>query len=63
MGRLPSARESDMAVDRSSRPRVFGDTRDCWPLMTAYERFEHLVALTLSLVIAVVILIALVQLV
>jgi uncharacterized membrane protein (DUF373 family) len=41
---------------------LMGDTRRYWPLMTAYERFEHLVAFLLALVIAGLIVLALVQL-
>ncbi len=51
-----------MATDHRLSARVLGETRDRWPLMTLYERFEQVVALTLSVVIAVVIVIALVQL-
>jgi uncharacterized membrane protein (DUF373 family) len=36
--------------------------RDHWALMTLYERFEKIVAIALSLIIAILILIALVQL-
>lgn len=36
--------------------------RDRWPIMTAYERFEQIVALALSLLIAGVVVIALFQL-
>ncbi len=39
------------------------ETRRHWPLMSGYERFEHLVAFVLGLMIAVVIALALVQLV
>ncbi len=42
------SRENDMAAEGSSRARVLGGTRDRWPLMTAYERFEQIVALTLK---------------
>lgn len=51
-----------MAGDDSSLARVFGDTRERWPIMTVYERFEQIVALVLSLIIAIVIVIALFQL-
>ena len=44
------------------RPWLMHETRRYWPLMTAYERFEHIIAFVLSLVIAVVIVLALVQL-
>ena len=43
-------------------PWLMGETRRYWPLMTAYERFEHLVAFALSLIVAMVIALALVQL-
>ena len=52
-----------MENDRSSVASAFRETRDRWPLMTAYERFEQVIALALSLIIAVVIVIALIQLV
>lgn len=51
-----------MPENRSSRARVFGETRDRWSLMTAYERFEQIIALILSLILGVVIVIALFQL-
>lgn len=41
----------------------FADTRTHWPILTVYERFEQVVAIILSLIIAVVISLALVQLV
>lgn len=44
------------------RPWLMDETRRFWPLMTAYERFEHIIAFVLSLVIAVLIVLALVQL-
>jgi uncharacterized membrane protein (DUF373 family) len=43
-------------------PWLLRDTRRYWPLMSAYERFEHAVAFLLSLVIALLIVLALVQL-
>lgn len=52
-----------MEADRSWIARLFRETRDRWPLMTVYERFEQVVALALSFIIAVVIVLALVQLV
>ena len=50
-----------MNTNTDRTPRSFDETRRYWPIMTAYERFEQLVALTLSLIIAVVIVIALIQ--
>ena len=41
----------------------FAETREHWPIMSVYERFEQVVAIVLSLVIATVIALALVQLV
>ena len=52
-----------MEADRSLTARLFRETRDRWALMTAYERFEQAVALVLSFIIAVVIVLALVQIV
>ncbi|MES2482352.1 MAG: phosphate-starvation-inducible PsiE family protein [Pseudomonadota bacterium] len=49
-------------MEQQSRPRLARETRRHWPLMTAYERFEHVVVFLLSLVIALVIVLALVQL-
>ncbi|MET0218966.1 MAG: phosphate-starvation-inducible PsiE family protein [Burkholderiales bacterium] len=51
-----------MDTNRSPLARIFGDAHHRRPLMTAYERFEQIVALALSLIIAVVIVIALFQL-
>jgi uncharacterized membrane protein (DUF373 family) len=45
-----------------ANPLLMRDTRRYWPLMTAYERFEHIVAFLLSGVIAMLIVLALVQL-
>jgi uncharacterized membrane protein (DUF373 family) len=50
-------------ADRSALNRTFEETRRHWPIMTAYERFEQIVAVVLSLIIAVVIVIALIQLI
>ena len=44
------------------RPWLMDETRRYWPLMTAYERFEHIIAIILSLLIAFLIVLALVQL-
>ena len=52
-----------MEADRSLTARLFRESRDRWPLMTAYERFEQVVALVLSFIIAAVIVLALVQIV
>jgi uncharacterized membrane protein (DUF373 family) len=52
-----------MEADRSATTRLFRETRDRWPLMTAYERFEQVVSLVLSFIIAAVIVLALVQIV
>lgn len=50
----------------TTRPRtsreLMAETREHWPLMSFYDRFEHVVAIVLSLVIAVVITLALAQL-
>lgn len=51
-----------MEADRSSIARAFRETCDRWPLMTAYERFEQVIVLALSFIVAVVIVIALIQL-
>jgi uncharacterized membrane protein (DUF373 family) len=49
------------------KPRIFrkllADSREQWSIMSLYDRFEQVVAIILSLVIAVVIALALVQLV
>lgn len=45
-----------------SKPWLMRDTRRYWPLMTLHERFEHVVAFVLSLLIAMVVALALVQL-
>jgi uncharacterized membrane protein (DUF373 family) len=51
--------DSDHRAPRS----LFAETREHWPIMSVYERFEQVVAVVLSLVIATVIVLALVQLV
>ena len=51
--------DSDHRAPRS----FFSETREHWPLMSVYERFEQVVAIILSFVIATVIVLALVQLV
>ena len=51
-----------MVPNRGARPRLFAETRDHWSIMTAYERFEQIVALALSLIIAIVVVVALYQL-
>jgi uncharacterized membrane protein (DUF373 family) len=43
--------------------RIFGETRRYWALMNAYERFEQIVAIILSLLVAVIVVIALFQLI
>lgn len=43
-------------------PGMLSETRCYWPVMSAYERFEHVVAFLLSLVIAMLIALALIQL-
>jgi uncharacterized membrane protein (DUF373 family) len=52
-----------MAIKPRTSNKLLADTREHWPLMSLYERFEQVVAIALSLVIAVVIALALVQLV
>lgn len=50
-------------MDPDATPyQAFSETRRNWPLMTVYERFEQIVTLVLSMIIAVVIAIALFQL-
>ena len=48
-----------MTADRKSPRRPFEDTRERWSLMTLHERFEQIVAIVLSFLVAVVVLIAL----
>ena len=50
-----------MEADRSLTARLFRETRDRWSLMTAYERFEQVVALVLSFIMALIIVLARVQ--
>lgn len=45
-----------------SKPWLMRETRRYWPLMTAYERFEHVIAFMLSMIISMLIVLALVQL-
>jgi uncharacterized membrane protein (DUF373 family) len=57
-----TGRESAMPSPRRSPAPFLQETREHWPLMNLYERFEHVVAFILSLIIAVVIALALLQL-
>lgn len=50
-----------MKPDRNLSPKLFRETRDRWVLMTAYARFEQVVALVLSFIIVAVIVLALIQ--
>jgi len=43
--------------------RLFAETREHWPVMTFYERFEQVIAIILSFVIAIVVMVALWELV
>jgi len=49
-------------MKQNHNPRPLEETRRYWPIMTAYERFEQIVAFLLGLLIAVVVVIALIQL-
>lgn len=51
-----------MPSPRQSPGALLQETREQWPLMNHYERFEHVVAFILSVVIALVIVLALLQL-
>src|SRR5882762_2722861 len=61
IGPVDSMTEDPMAPQRA--PWLMRDTRRYWPLMTLYERFEHLVAFVLDLIISMLIALALIQLV
>ncbi len=47
--------------ERDKSPR--SDIKKYWAVMTIYERFEHLIAITLSAIISIVIIFALLQLI
>ena len=49
-------------MKQNHKPRPLEETRRYWPIMTAYERFEQIVAFLLGLLIAIVVVIALIQL-
>ena len=53
---------SDFFLKISARTEKPKGTKECWAVMTLYERFEQIVLLILSFIIAVVILFALLQL-
>lgn len=53
---------TEVTMTSQSKPWLMRETRRHWPLMTAYERFEHVVAFMLSMIIAMLIALALVQL-
>ena len=44
-----------MENKRHAPQKFFAETREHWPVMSVYERFEQIVAIVLSLVISVVI--------
>lgn len=52
-----------MKTDQGQSHNLQKETRQNWPIMTLYQRFEQVVVLVLSLIIALVIAIALLQLV
>jgi len=52
----------DMPTKSGGSRRLLAETRQQWPLMSLYERFEQVVAIALGLVIAVVVALALAQL-
>ena len=52
-----------MESKRDAPRKFFAETREHWPIMTLYERFEQVVAIVLSFVISLVVALALVQLV
>jgi uncharacterized membrane protein (DUF373 family) len=51
-----------MATRHHASQKLLAETREQWPILSLYERFEQVVAIVLSLVITVVIALALVQL-
>src|SRR2546421_7127249 len=53
----------DPLVRPKRLPRAWADIRRDWPVLTAYQRFETVVGLVLTLVIAAVVLVALYRLV
>jgi uncharacterized membrane protein (DUF373 family) len=52
-----------MENNRHAPRKFFAETREHWPTLSVYERFEQIVAIVLSFVISVVVALALVQLV
>lgn len=65
LARQRKRKEQGETIESERHPprKYFADTRAHWPIMTVYERFEQVVAIALSLVIAAVIALALVQLI
>jgi uncharacterized membrane protein (DUF373 family) len=57
-----TVREGSMPSPRRSPGQLLQETREHWSLMNHYERFEHVVAFILSVIIALVIALALLQL-
>jgi uncharacterized membrane protein (DUF373 family) len=47
----------------ATKRKLLAETREHWPIMSLYERFEQVVAIVLGLVIAVVVALALAQLI
>jgi len=54
--------EIQLALQISARSEKPEGIKKCWPVMTFYERFEHIVLMILSFIISLVILFALLQL-
>ena len=61
----PDIRPAPTSPRRHSKAATSGlqETRDAWPVLTAYERFEQVVALILTFLISALVLVAVVHLV
>ena len=54
--------DNQVTVKISARTKKPEGTKECWTLMTVYERFEQMVLVILSFIISLVVLVALLQL-
>jgi uncharacterized membrane protein (DUF373 family) len=57
-----AARPSPRDRTRAAVDRALHDTREAWPALTTYERFEEIISLTLTALISLVILAAVINL-
>ncbi len=60
--KMQRQQDNQVTVKISARTKKPEGTKECWALMTVYERFEQMVLVILSFIISLVVLVALLQL-